>query len=319
MKIYLEFKFQQTRLFKQGANMTNLLKLSTAVLALGFLVGCGGGGSKSPVSEKTQAEKANLLVRGLNTYTTTETTYEQFYVSGYYDYYGNYVSGHYEYDWVTRTVEKQSTQYGVAKLDSLVKGTAVLVDTYTNRFFAISLNDYYKISADSFSYTNTGANAYKDNQTSLGLAYYNLRANGDTTYSFILPDGSEGIRFHVTEINANEVDMLAYEGMKYESTVAVVKSNLERLKMSSAKSEEAARLLVSAQNISGGVGNVPLATLSGITEKVIGSSVDQISAAVSGNTSAQATVLANAVQSGAIESAQDGIDLATSVINSLGQ
>lgn len=299
--------------------MTNLLKLSTAVLALGFLVGCGGGGSNSPVSEKTQAEKANLLIRGLNTYTTTERTYESYYVSGYTDSYGHYISGHYEYDWVTRTVENQSTQFGVAKLDSLVKGSAVLVDTYTNRFFAISLNDYYKISADSFSYTNTGANAYKDNQTSLGLAYYNLRANGDTTYSFILPDGKEGIRFNVTEINANEVDMLAYEGMKYESTVAVVKGNLERMKMSSAKSEEAARLLVSAQNMNGGVGNVPLATLSNITSTVIGSSVDQISAAVSGDTAAQATVLANAVKSGSIENVQDGINLATTFATELAQ
>lgn len=288
-----------------------LILVSLAFAVLGS--GCGGGGSNGPVPELTQVEKANKFVRGLNYYEYDR--YEQLT-----DSYGRYLydeNGYAIYGWVT--YYDYSTQYAVAKGVSQQPGYAVLMDTYSNKYYAVSMTDFYKIATPgATNYTNTNAKDYEKSMTMNGMAFFNLRYNaGNGTFTQILYNGTEGLTFDARELSASEINVSKAKAQAYKAKNGLIKSNLEKLGMTATKASEASALIIAAQATNGS-SELTIAQSNEVMQAITGLTIQGAVEAANGTPVQQAAALATAVQAGAITSPEQGVELVTKVANELG-
>lgn len=277
------------------------------VIAIGFAIlgsGCGGG-SNSPVSELSQVDKANRFVTGLNAMSYVTSNYVM-------DSYGNWI--------LVQTVQVGSTgQYAVAKGVSQQPGYAVIMDTRANTYYAISMNDFYKIgSPGATHYDNTDPRDYEKAMTVNGMTFYNLRYNaGSASFTQILFDGSEGLTFNARQMDASEINVAKARAQAYSAKVSVIRSNLQKLGMTASKASEASALIVAAQTTNGST-ELTKPQINEVMKSVTGLTLNDAVSAAQGSAMDQARALAKAVKSGAISDPEQGVELVTRVMSELG-
>ena len=269
--------------------MKKMITLVSTALVASVLVGCGGGGGARP--ELNQVEKAARFIKDLNYYEKTETTY---------DYVYKYSCECYVYEYRTRVVGKYSNQYSVAKGVSLQDGYAVILDSWNNKYFSISMKNGY-----------TGYNDAKnhlDQQTVGGFIYFNLTQDY-LTGEYI--DPRTGTRFEAKEVAATDISALKAEIAASQQNM--IAANLSGLGMSAEKSKVAAAELMKA-----GDEGLTMSELNKIGQNILGISLTDATVAALGSESAQNAALQKAVDAGAAGSIDQARSIVTAVLAKLG-
>lgn len=292
-------------------------KAMLVVLALAFAAigtGCGGGGSNSPVPELTQVEKANKFVRGMNYYEYTRYEHLQ-------DSFGRYMYDEDGYAiYGTVTYYDYSTQYAVAKGVSQQPGYAVVMDTYSNKYYALSMTDFYNISKPGATYySNTDAKSYERSMTLNGMAFFNLRFNaGNGTFTQILFDGKEGLTFNARELSTSQVNVAKAKAALYQTKVGRLKNNfVEKFGMSATKALQASSMIVASQTTNGS-SDLTLAQANDVMSAVTGLTINDTVQAAQGSYADQLEAMQKAVEAGSIVTPAQGFELVHKVMNELG-
>lgn len=269
--------------------MKKMITLVSTALVASVLVGCGGGGGSRP--ELNQVEKAARFIKDLNYYEKTETSYEYRYDSR---------CNCDAYLPVTRVVGKYSNQYSVAKGVSLQDGYAVILDSWNNKYFSISMKNGYTGYND--------AKGHLDQQTVGGFVYFNLTQDY-LTGEYI--DPRTGTRFEAKEVVSTDISALKAESAA--SRQNMIAANLSGLGMSAEKSKVAAAELMKA-----GDGELTMSQLNQIGQNVLGISLTDATVAALGSESAQNEALKRAVDAGAAGSIDQARSIVTAVLAKLG-